>query len=1021
MRLPEFSVERPVTITMLILIIVVIGGISFSNLGLDLMPDITYPVMSVVTTYEGVASEEMENLVTKPIEETVATVKNVKKIKSFSQEGLSVVMAEFEWGANLDLLAQDIRDRLDMISDFLPEDMDKPIVVKFDLSMIPIFVYGVVGERDPRNLRQLAKDTFKERLEQVDGVASAMVWGGREREIRVEIDRKKLESLRLSLEEVSQKLALENLNLPAGHLKSGYEEYLLRTMGEFKSVEEIGDIVITLRGNVPIYLKDIATVSDSYRDIRSYGRTNKGDCVIVIVNKESGANTVTISNEIYKAIKELRGRLPQDVKVYTVFDQSRLIRRIINVTSSNALLGGILAIGILFLFLRNLSPIVAISLTIPLSLVATFIALYFLGYTLNFITMIGIALGVGMIVDNAIVVIENTFRHLSLGDDPKTSAKLGASEVGMAITASTLTTVAVFIPLLFIKGIAGKLFTQMGLTISFALLASLFVALTLVPMIASKVFRAGSVRGYEVSFGKRTFGYFRDRYKALLYKVLARRKRVVLWTAVIFLLSLGLIPFMGKEFFPSIDNNMASLMVKLPVGTNLDETDKVVRKIEDIILAEDGVQTVGAFVGFSEGSKQDAAFGTGSTGVNEAQIFIRLEDKLKRKRLSQEIVNDIRSKLPRLEGAKYEFMDMAQSIMTGGGTREASIELKLFGKDLGILEGISESVVGAVEKVEGVYDLTSSLERGRPELRLAIDRQRAAQLGLTVSQIGSTAQMAVQGKVATVLRQGGEEVNIRVSLDEKGRGSLKEIENIVLPSVIGAQVRLKDITDIRLGQGPIRLNRENQKRTVSITGSLGSRDLSSVMSDIRNRVRRIGFPEGYFVDYGGQAEKMRQTFISLSQILILAVLLVFMVMAAEFESFIQPLVIMFTVPLALIGVILGVVISGKTVSLPSGMGVIILVGIIVNNGIVMIDYINQLRRKGIEKIEAIVEGAATRLRPILMTSSTTILGMIPMALSHAEGSEARSTVAVAIIGGLLVGTLLTLIVIPALYSLSEKR
>jgi len=407
--------------------------------------------------------------------------------------------------------------------------------------------------------------------------------------------------------------------------------------------------------------------------------------------------------------------------------------------------------------------------------------------------------------------------------------------------------------------------------------------------------------------------------------------------------------------------------------------------------------------------------------VNEAQMFVRLEDKLKRKRLSQEIVNDIRAQLPNIEGAKYEFIDMAQSIMTGGGTREASIELKLFGKDLGILEGVSESVVGAVEKVEGVYDLRSSLERGRPELRLAIDRQRAAQLGLTVSQIGSVSQTAVLGKVATVLRQGGEEVNIRVSLNEKGRGSLREIENIVLPSVIGAQVRLKDIADIRLGQGPIRLNRENQKRTVSITGSLGSRHLSSVMGDIRNRLSKIAFPEGYFVEYGGQAEKMRQTFVSLSQILILAVLLVFMVMAAEFESFSQPLVIMFTVPLALIGVILGVVISGKTVSLPSGMGVIILVGIIVNNGIVMIDYINQLRRKGIEKIEAIVEGAATRLRPILMTSSTTILGMIPMALSHAEGSEARSTVAVAIIGGLLVGTLLTLIVIPALYSLSEKR
>jgi len=417
MKLPEFSVDRPVTVTMLILIIVVVGVVSLSNLGLDLMPDITYPVMSVVTSYEGVASEEMESVVTKPIEEVVATVKNVKKVTSFSQEGLSAVMVEFEWGANLDLLAQDIRDRLDMISDFLPEDMDKPIVVKFDPSMMPIMMYGIVGDRDLRNLRQVVKDVFKERLEQVDGVASAMVWGGREREIRVEVDRKKLESLGLSLQEVSQKLSLENLNLPGGHLTSGYQEYLLRTVGEFESVDEMENIVIALRGNVPIYLKDIATVSDTHREVRSYARTNKQNSVLVIVNKESGANTVAVSNGVNRAVEELKRILPQDIKLYLVFNQSRIIKRILKVTGSNALVGGLLAIGILFLFLRSLYPTVAIALAIPLSLIATFIPLYFLGYTLNFVTMIGIALGVGMIVDNAIVVIENTFRHLSLGDD----------------------------------------------------------------------------------------------------------------------------------------------------------------------------------------------------------------------------------------------------------------------------------------------------------------------------------------------------------------------------------------------------------------------------------------------------------------------------------------------------------------------------------------------------------------------------------------------------------------------------
>jgi len=1020
MRLPEFSVERPVTITMMILIIVVVGVVSLKNLGLDLMPDITYPVMSVVTTYEGVASEEMENLVTKPIEEIVATIKNVKKVKSFSQEGLSVVMVELEWGANQDFLAQDIRDRLDMLSDFLPEDIDTPMVVKFDPSMIPIFVYGVVGERDPRNLRQLVKDTFKERLEQVDGVASAMVVGGREREVRVELDMKRLESLHLTLEEVRQKLALENLNLPAGYLKSGYEEYLLRTVGEFQTISEIEEIVVALRNNVPIYIKDIATVSDTYEDVRNYARTNKVNSVLAIVSKESGANTVLVSNRVNKAVKELEKRLPQDIKLYNIFEQSKLIRRIIKVTSSNALQGGLLAIGILFLFLRTFGPTITIALSIPLSLIATFIPLYFLGYTLNLITMIGIALGVGMIVDNSIVVIENTFRHLSLGEDPKTSAKLGASEVGMAITASTLTTVVVFLPLLFIKGITGKLFTQLGLTISFSLLASLYVALTIVPMMASKIFRVGVVRGYEVSFGKKTFSYYLEKYRGVLRKALAHPKKIVFWTVIAFILSLCLIPFMGKEFFPSIDNNMASFMVKMPVGTNLDETDRVVKKIEDIILAEEGVLTMGSFVGISEASKHDVAFGMGAMGVNEAQFFIQLEDKLKRNRIAGEIIDEIRAKLPEIDGATYEFTDMARSMITGGGRQEASIELKLFGKDIVTLEQLSQSVFGEIARIEGVYDVGSSLKKGRPELQFTIDRDRASRLGLTVSQIASTLQTAVQGKVATFFRQGGEEVNIRVSLDQSGRENLEEIKNIVLPSPLGALVRLKDVADIRPAQGPIRLNRENQKRLISVTASLGARYLSRVVRDIESRLRKIGFPEGYFVEYGGQIEKMRETFVSLGWIVILAVLLVFMVIAAEFESFIQTLVIMFTVPLAIIGVILAMIITGKTLSLPSGIGVVLLFGIIVNNAIVMVDYINQLRKKGVEKMEAIVQGAATRLRPVLMTASTTILGMIPMAISHAEGSETRSLVAICIIGGLFMGTILTLIVIPVLYSLFQK-
>lgn len=1020
MNLPEISVKRPVTVLMIILIIVVLGIISFTRLGLDMMPDITYPVLLVAISYPGVSSEDVENMVTKPVEEVVATVKNVKKVNSFSQEGLTGILVEFEWGANLDLAAQDIRDRIDLIIDFLPEDMGKPVVFKFDPSMIPIMVYGVTGERDLLSLRSLTKEILKDRLEQVDGVASAMIFGGFEREILIEIDKQLLEAYRLTLDEVIGKLRQENLNLPGGHLEDRYREYLLRTTGEFASLKEIENLPVTLREGVLIYLRDIGKVKDTYKELRALSRTNRKDAVMLIVSKESGANTVIASNRVKKELVKIERTLPADMEIHTVFDQSQLINRIINVTSSNALVGGILATGILFLFLASWRPTLTIGLSIPLAILATFIPLYFLGYTLNFITLIGLALGVGMLVDNSIVVIENIFRHLKEGKNRITASIIGADEVGMAVTASTLTTVVVFLPLVFAKGITGKLFWGLALTVSASLFASLFVALTIVPMITSKILRVGST-GIGSAWERRIIEPLRNFYRHILTWVLENRLKVIGVTFAVFILSILLAYFSGREFFPKIDNNMALMMVRMPVGTTLAETDRITKRIEDIVLEEKGVLTVLSQVGLSEAGESDAAYGTGPTGVHEAEIFIRLEDRVKREKSSDQIIDTIRMKMPELEGVKFEFIDMGTAMMTGGGRASKPIEIKLFGKDIDTLEKIGERIIGEIRQIKGIYDVDTTLVKGKPELLLKIDREKAARFALTVGQIASTVQTAFQGKVATRFHSGGEETDVRVRLRAKDRKTFKDIENLNLPTMGGVNVPLGEVARFAFTYGPIRLSRENQKRTISVTANLSGRDLGGAIREIKNKIDRvIALPEGYFVEYAGEAEQMYETFRDLGLIFLLALLLVYMVMAAEFESLIHPLVIMFTVPFSVIGVIFALVLAGKRISLPMGMGMLILAGIIVNNGIVLIDYINQLRHWGKEKIEAIIEAGTTRLRPVLMTAITTILGLIPMIFSGGEGSEMRSVVAVTLIGGLTVGTILTLLVLPTVYIIFDQ-
>ncbi len=1019
MTLPEFSIKRKVTVLMIIFIITLYGIIAYFQTGLDMMPELEYPVVSIITTYPGVASEEVEKLVTKPIENVISTVKNVKRLNSVSQEGISSIIAEFEWGTKLDFAAQDVREKLSWLTDYLPKDADSPLVIKFNMSDYPLLYYGVTGLQDTMTLRKFLDDSVKSRLERLDGVASVYVLGGLEREITVLVDRDKLASLRIPLEQVLTRLAKENVNVSGGHVKKGHKEYLLRTMGEFQDIKTIQNTIIAMSGKTPIYLRDVADVVDGYKEQRNAARTNRQPSVAMMVMKQSGANTVSVTDKVKATIRNLEGNMPGDIRFFAAMDQGRIITQVTTNTRQNAILGGFLAILMIFAFLRDWRPTITIAFAIPLSIITTFIGMYAFDYTMNIMTLGGMALGVGMLVDNAVVVIENIFRHLKEGKlDRNEAARVGAQEVGMAITASTLTTIAVFLPMTLSSGIAGRLSRPLAVTVTIALFSSLFIALTIVPMISSVLFKKGGAINSSPALNE-SFGRARKFYLSILTWSLGNRKKLLLTVLGIFVASLAALPFIGREFMPKQDIPLILMKVNMPVGTEFDETNRVVKEIENIILNQPETEFAVSFIGLSTERKVDVAMGSGTSDVNEGQIFARLTDKDQRVKTADEITDFIRKAVPKIEGAEIDFYDMGQ-MLSGAMGDQSPIAIKIFGKDISVIDEIAKKIAEIAKTVPGVRDVDTTMKFGKPELRLTVDRERASQLGIPLAQVAETVKGSMLGVVPTRLRVGGEEYDIRVRFKEQYRASISDVSNIRLLTPAGGVVPMEQLVNIKESLGPIKIFRESQERKVTVRANSFERDVGSIVEDIREKVKSISVPPGYLIEYGGTYKDMQESFTSLFWALLIAVVLIYMIMAAQFEHLGHPLVIMFVVPLSFTGVVIGLILFNKTISVPAFMGFIILAGVVVNNGIVMIDYINQLRRKGVDAYQAVVEGAALRLRPVLITSLTTVLGTLPMALSKTQGAELRSPMAVALAFGLLFATILTLVVIPVVYSIFNR-
>ena len=1022
MKISRAAVQRPIFTVMVVLIVILLGIISLLRLPIDLMPDISYPTVSVSCIYENAGPEEIEELITRPIEEAMSAVPGVEEVTSVSVEGQSTVRVTFTWGTDLDAAANDMRDRLDRVMQRLPEEADRPTLRKFDLASFPILSLGASSRLDPVQTRQIIENQVKYRLERVPGVAAVDIRGGLEREIHVNLDPAKINALAIPLDQIISYIREGNVNIPAGTIEKGNFEVTIRTPGEYTDLKQLEDTVIAIRQGVAIALREIATVEDSWVKITRIVRVNGEPGISLSVNKQSGKNTVEVARGVLEELQRINNDIPQ-IKIIPTMDTSDYIQRSIKNVGSSAIYGGILAIIILLVFLRNLRSTLIIGTTIPISIIATFALLYFSNFTLNIMTLGGLALGVGMLVDNAIVVLENIFRLRESGEMLERATIDGPEEVTAAIVASTLTTVVVFLPLVFVRGMSGVMFKQLSIVVGFSLLCSLAAALTLVPMLCARILpsaskdspRRSALAGRMFETTGRFFKRMEDGYKKLLHVALDHRVFVVTGAVSVMAASLILIPYISAELMPTTDEGEVRVEGEMQVGTRLNLLDEKFSVIEQIVNASvPEIKNVITTVGGSSWH---------GTGGHTGSVRIALKPQSQRSRSSEEIAADLRRKLSNIPGTIVRTRaGGGLFILRMGTTQSDRVQVEIRGHDLQIADTLAKQVKGLVESVQGVTDARISRESGSPEELILIDRQKAADMNLTVAKIANALQTILSGTKAGYYRQAGDEYTILVKLRDAEKMSLSDILDLTLANSQGQPVVLKNVVSVGPRSGPVLIERKDQERIVTVSADISGRSMSSVLSDIRELLRNVPLPRDFTIGFGGDYEEQQKSFRELTLSCVLALVLVYMVMACQYESLRDPFVVMFSVPLAAIGVILMLFFTGTTFNVQSFIGCIMLGGIVVNNAILLVDHTNLLRRRDAMPIrEAIEEAGRRRLRPILMTAGTTVIGLIPLGLGLGEGGEAQAPMARVVIGGLVSSTLITLVFVPVVYSIFERR
>jgi HAE1 family hydrophobic/amphiphilic exporter-1 len=1013
----KLFIRRPVFTTMLVMLLVVFGITSYPSLGIDLYPDIDFPIVTVRITYTGASPEEMEGLITKPVEDAVSSVSGIKTLSSTSREGISETIIEFELGTNAKMAANDVREKVAGVRRRLPDEIDEPVVQRFDITAQSIMTYSLASEtRERGEIRKIAENVVKDELQRLEGVAEVNVYGSGNREIHVYVDPVKLEAYNVPFQSLYDIVNSSNYNTPGGRVKSNGNEITVRTLGKYKSVEDIGKIVVSVQQGRVVRLADVATLVDGWAEERVFARTMGVPSVLVSVQKQSGTNTVNVSEKVKKEMDRLQQLLPGDVKVSIVRDSSVYIRDNVDDVNTSLIFGSLLAVLITFLFIRDWRATVVAGISIPTSIVATFFLMKVQGFTLNNMSLLALSLAVGILIDDAIVVVENIVRHIEEGSTPMEAAGNGTNEIALAVFAATLSLLAVFVPVGTMGEIIGQFFKQFGLTVAFAIGFSMFVAFTMVPTMSAYWLKPVDHNAVPASWFGRVIKAVLDKweywfeamsrgYVDLLRWCLKRPKKILALSALTLLINLMLTPYIGFEFQPTYDSGEFSIALSAPAGTSIDKMKELVAPVEQEVLAIPELESAYLMLG------------SGRTPPYKASMGIKLVPSTERRRTMTQITDELRTKVRNHTGLKIG-IQIAQ--MSGRGDVRP-LQVALRGPDLMQLTGYVQTLAEQMKQIPGTADVDYSSEQYEPEIVVKLDPVRAGEVGMEPTSAGKVIQIAFLGlETKNQYTAGDKDYLIRVRMPEHLRRDINDVANMRISTRTGAFVRLGDVADVTLSSGPTQIDREDRQRQIIVYSNAVGVSVGELVTKVQELIPGLNMPLGYSHKFVGQAKMMAESFGEIGKALGLAVVLIYMVLAAQFESYIHPLTIMLSLPFAFIGALLGLLMGGHTINTMSLIGIILLMGLVTKTSILLVDHTIQLREEGVPIIEALIRSGSVRLRPILMTTLSTILGMLPLALGIGAGAELRQSMAVAVVGGLITSSLLTLVVVPLAYYMIDR-
>ena len=1016
MSLYSGAVKRPVMTTLFFVAVLIIGLFSLTKLPIDLFPDIETNTIMVMTSYPGASAEDIEQNVTRPLENTLNSVEHLKHITSKSKENISIITLEFEFGYDIDVLTNYTRDKLDMVKSYLPDDAENPIIFKFSTDMMPIILLSVEANESMPGLYKILDENVANPLARVDGVGSVSVSGAPKREIHIYVDPIKLEAYNLTIETISSIIGAENRNIPGGTFDIGSNTYSLRVEGEFNDSRDMGNIVVGARNGSAIYLRDVATIDDSLQERAQQAYTNGKKGAMVIVQKQSGANSVEISNKVIAEIPNLQKNLPSDVKLNVIVDTSDNIRNTIASLAETIFFALLFVVIVVFAFLGRWRATIIIGITIPISLIASFIYLFATGETLNIISLSALSISIGMVVDDAIVVLENITTHIERGSAPKQAAIHGTNEVAISVVASTLTLIAVFYPLTLVTGMAGVLFKQLGWMVCIMMIISTVCALTLIPMLCSQMLRLNPKKAGFQKFIEKALDKVDDVYAKMINACVTHKRKTVLVCTLAFVGSCMLMKFIGSEFVPASDNGRVGVTLELPIGTRTEISQKIAEKIHDEWRAKyPEIKVLNYSVG--QASTDNTFASMQNNGSHIVSMNISLYSVTQRDRSIFEITNMMREDLKRYPELEKSQVNVGGS-RGGGMNGQSTLDYEVYGWDFTETDSVAQQIKHILQNTTGIADITISRSDYQPEYHVDFDREKLARYGLNLSTAATYLRNRINGSTASYYREDGEEYDIKVMYAPEHRTSIEDIENILIYNAAGQGIRVRDLGKVVERVSPPTIERKDRQRIITVQGVVnGELPMSEIIANVQPNLDALDLPNGVYIELSGSYEDQQESFADLGMLAVLIIILVYIVMAAQFESYAYPGIIMTSVPFAFTGIVLILWLTGTTLNIMSMIGAIMLIGIVVKNGIVLIDYIQLNRERGMSIRSAVVLGGKSRLRPIVMTSLTTILGMVPMAISAGEGAEMWKPMAIAVIGGLTFSTLVTLLFVPAMYCL----